>query len=128
MLKKTVKYIDFDNVEQEDVLYFNITQAELTEMELSSVGNNIRMSKHIQAIIDAKREDEIYRLIKDIVLASYGERDGKNFKKSKEISELFSHTEAFSALLSELTASAEAAAEFFNGIIPKFVNPPPNNN
>ena len=38
MLKKTVKYEDFDGNTREETLYFFISKTELTEMELKTPG------------------------------------------------------------------------------------------
>ncbi len=118
MLKKQIKYIDlFTGTEKTETFYFNLTKAEMTEMELGLAGNGIRLSEHIKRIVEEVNEKEIYRLLKEIILAAYGERtnDGK-FVKTPENSDIFSHTEAFSALLEELGTNADAAAAFLNGI------------
>ena len=36
MLKKTIKYTDYDGNEREEDFYFNLSKAEITEMELSN--------------------------------------------------------------------------------------------
>ena len=43
---------------------------------------------------------------------------GKRFIKSKELSEAFSQTEAYSQLFMELATDADAASKFVNGIVP----------
>lgn len=35
MLKKTIKYVDYNDEEREEDFYFNLTKAELTQMQLS---------------------------------------------------------------------------------------------
>ena len=121
MFKKRIKYTDYNGNPREEDFYFNLTRAELTEMEFSSSGG---LQNYIQKIIDAQSTQEILAVMKDLIFKSYGEKslDGKYFNKSKEISEAFSHTEAYDILFMELATDEKAATEFINGIIPKIVD------
>ena len=118
MLKKTITYTDFNGMERSEDLYFNLTKAEVMEMEMSTVGG---LSEMIQRIIAAQDTPSIIKVFKDLVLKSYGEKsaDGKRFIKTPEITEAFSQTEAYSVLFMELATDADSAAAFVNGIIPK---------
>lgn len=118
MLKKTIKYFDFDGNEREEDFYFNLTKAECMEMELSTTGG---MEKFIKKIIDEKDNRRLVEMFKDIILRSYGEKslDGKRFMKSPEISAGFAATEAYSELFMELSSNADAASAFINGIVPQ---------
>lgn len=118
MFKKRIKYVDYNGNQREEDFYFNLTRTELTEMEFSSVGG---LQNYIKKIIDAQSGQEIIAVMKDLIFKSYGEKslDGKYFNKSKELSEAFSHTEAYDILFMELATDDKAAAEFVNGIIPK---------
>ena len=60
-------------------------------------------------------------MFKDIILRSYGEKspDGRRFIKSKEITDAFAQTEAYSDLFMELATDAEAASDFINAIVPQ---------
>jgi hypothetical protein len=117
MIKKTMTYTDFNNNERTEDFYFNLTEAEVTEMEMSTEGG---LEQMLQRIINAKDTPEIIRWFKRIVLKAYGEKspDGRYFQKSAELSEKFSYTQAYSDLFMELATNAEAALEFVNGIIP----------
>lgn len=117
MLKKTMKYIDYDGNERTEDFYFNLSKAELTEMELSHDGGLTRMMEKIVATRDSKKIVEIF---KDLILRAYGEKslDGKRFVKNQELRDSFSQTEAYSDLFMELAFDAEAAAAFVNGIVP----------
>ena len=118
MLKKTITYTDFNGMERSEDFYFNLTKAEVMEMEMSTVGG---LSEMIQRIIAAQDTPSIIKVFKDLVLKSYGEKsaDGKRFIKTPEIAEAFSQTEAYSVLFMELATNADSAAAFVNGIIPK---------
>ena len=121
MIAKTIKYKDYNGVEREDKLFFNLTQAELTEMELSVDGGLVEM---IKGIVEAKNQPEIIKIFKKLILKAYGEKtaDGKRFRKTDDngapLSIAFSETEAYSKLFMELATDDEKAADFVNGIMP----------
>ena len=118
MLKKTITYTDYNDVERTEDFYFNLTKAEIMEMELTTVGG---LSAMIEKIVAAKDGPTIIKTFKDLVLKAYGEKsaDGRRFIKSPEIAEAFSQTEAYSQIFMELATDDEAAAKFVNGIIPE---------
>lgn len=121
MIAKTVKYKDFNGVEREEKFLFNLTQAEVTEMELSTSGG---LAESIKQIVAAQDTPQIIKIFKELILKSYGEKsiDGKRFRKVDEngvpLSVAFSETEAYSSLFMELANNDVAAAEFVNGIMP----------
>lgn len=47
MLKKTVTYTDYNGVERTEDFYFNLSKAEVTEMELSVDGGLAQMLENI---------------------------------------------------------------------------------
>lgn len=117
MLKKTIKYTNYNGVELTEDFYFNLTKAEIMEMELGTSGG---LAEMINRIVAAQDAPAIITVFKDLILKAYGEKsaDGKYFRKSKEISEAFAQTEAYSILFMELATDADAAAKFINGIVP----------
>ena len=118
MIKKTITYTDYNDTERTEDFYFNLTKAELTEMELTTSGG---MSKLIESIINAKEEPEIIRIFKELLLKSYGEKspDGRRFMKSDEITAGFAQTEPYSIIFMELATDTAAATKFINGLMPK---------
>lgn len=117
MLKKTITYTDYNGVERKEDFHFNLTKAELMEMEMGTSGG---MAEMLQKIVDAQDAPAIIKIFKELVLKAYGEKspDGKRFIKSDELRTAFSQTEAYSQLFMELATNADAAAAFVNGIIP----------
>ena len=117
MIKKTVTYTDYNEVERTEDFYFNLNKAEVTELELGTTGGFAAM---LQKIIDAKDQPTIIRVFKDIVFKAYGVKssDGRQFEKSEALSKAFSQTEAYSNIFMELAFNAKAASEFVKGIIP----------
>jgi len=118
MLKKTMTYTDYNGETRKEDFYFNMTRAEVTEMELSIEGG---LSDMIKRVTEAKDVPTIMKIFKDLVLRAYGQKspDGKRFIKSKELSEEFAQTEAYSDLFMELATDSTAAAAFVNGIMPQ---------
>lgn len=118
MFKKTMTYMDYDGNNRVEDFYFNMTRAEVLEMEMGTTGGMVKMLEKIVAEQDAKRIVEVF---KTIVLKAYGEKspDGRRFVKTTELTEAFAQTEAYSDLFMELATDAEAAAEFINGIVPQ---------
>jgi hypothetical protein len=117
MLKKTIEYTDFDGNPRKEDFYFNLTEAEVTEMEMSTDGGLVKKLEKIVAEKDSRR---IIEAFKDLILRSYGEKspDGRKFIKNEEIRNGFAQTGAYSILFMELARNAEAAAAFVNGILP----------
>ena len=117
MLKKTITYIDYNGTERKEDFYFNLSKAEIMEMEMGTTGGMVEMINRIVAAQDAPAIIDVF---KKMILRAYGEKsaDGKRFIKSKEISEAFSQTEAYSQLFMELATDADAASKFVNGIVP----------
>ena len=117
MLKKTVTYVDYNGVERTEDFYFNLSKAEVAEMELSVEGG---FSKMLEEIVASKDNVRIVSLFKQMVLKAYGEKsaDGRRFVKSEEISQGFAQTEAYSEIFMELALNTDAAAAFVNGIMP----------
>lgn len=121
MLKKTMTYTDYNGVERTEDFYFNLSEAEVMEMEMSTSGG---LAEMITRVIAAQDAPAIIKIFKDLVLKAYGEKsaDGKYFnKKDKDgnlLCERFAQTEAYSKLFMELATDAEAASAFVNGIVP----------
>lgn len=117
MLKKTITYNDYNGNERTEDFYFNLTKAEIMEMELSTSGG---LAEMIQRIVAAQDAPAIIKIFKDLVLKAYGIKspDGKRFIKSEELATEFAQTEAYSQLFMELATDADAASKFVNGIVP----------
>ena len=117
MLKKTITYPDYNGLDRTEDFYFNLTKAEIMEMELSTTGG---LSEMISRIVAAQDAPAIIKVFKELILKAYGQKspDGKRFIKSAALSEEFAQTEAYSILFMELATDADAAAKFVNAIVP----------
>lgn len=120
MTKKTITYTDYNGVERTEDFYFNLEQAEITEMELSEAGG---LSNMIQKIVGASDMPSLIKLFKGLILKAYGIKsaDGRRFIKSEELSKEFTETPAYSKLFMELATDEKKAADFVNSIIPQEV-------
>lgn len=117
MLKRTFKYTDYNGKEREEEYRFNLSKAELLEMELSASGG---MEAMLRQLVKTEDNKQIMAIFKEIILKSVGEvsPDGRRFIKNQEIRESFEQSEAFSELFVELATDADAAANFLKGIVP----------
>lgn len=117
MLKKTIKYEDYNGVEREEDFYFGLNKAEIFELQTTTEGG---YNEQIEKAVKAHDMTTIMKLFKDIILRTVGKKsdDGKRFIKSKEISDEFEQSPAYPILFMELATDANAAKEFMSAIIP----------
>lgn len=124
MYTKKITYTDYDGNKLTETFCFNLTKAEIVEMQLSTSGG---FAEKIQKIMDAQEIPEIIKTFKELILASYGEKspDGKHFLKTRDghkLADDFAQTEAYSELFMELATDANAASNFINKIIPQDID------
>ena len=121
MIPKIITYKDYNGNGRTEEFLFNLTAAELMEMEMSVDGG---LAEKINKITKTQKAPELIKIFKDLINRSYGEKsdDGRRFVKVNDAGVPlyigFSQTEAYSQLFMELATNAEKAAEFVNGIIP----------
>ena len=117
MIKETITYTDFAGNERTEDFRFNLTKAEVMELEMSTKGG---LAEMIQRIVAAQDQPAIIKIFKDLIIKAYGVKspDGKRFIKNQEVVDEFVQTEAFSELFMELATDADAASKFVNGIVP----------
>ena len=102
MLKQTRTYTDYDGNERTEDFYFDLSQAEIMEMELSTAGG-------------------MQNFLQKIILKAYGKTsdDGRLFIKKPEYIDEFVACPVYSDLYMELCTDSDKAAAFMNAIIPK---------
>ena len=118
MLKKLIKYTDYNGTERQENYYFNLNKAELLEMETEVTGG---MRQLLENMMEKQDIPKIMKAFKTIILKAYGEKsaDGRRFYKSEELSTAFSQTEAYSELYMELLSDAKKAAAFITALMPE---------
>ena len=117
MLKKMITYTDFNGNQRTDPFYFNLTKAELLEMEVGADGG---LAELLKKIVETRDERGLVQEFKKFILLSIGEKsdDGTRFIKNDQIREAFTQTEAYSVLFMELAQDDGAAAVFIKGLMP----------
>lgn len=132
MFKKTITYTNFNDVKVTEDFYFNLTDAELTKLQLKLSNGGADLDKYEAAVNAAKGDNEavlaslgknyedIYNIFETIVKAAYGVRtpDGLYFDKSELASSRFLTSEAYSVLLTEILSDQNKASEFIIGVTP----------
>ena len=120
MYKYTATYTDYDGVERTEDFLFNLSEAEIVEMECGVTGGMQRMLEQIVAAKDTKRIMDVF---KDLIKRAYGVKspDGRRFEKDEKLSKEFTETPVYSDMFMKFARDADAAAEFVNKIIPQSV-------
>lgn len=122
MLKKTIKYVDYNDVEREEVFYFNLSKTELSRMAMTAEGD---LSEKIREIVKAKDNKAILKIFEEIILQSYGVKadDGKHFIKrapdGHRLADDFVTSPAYDELYFELIQDSKKMSDFINALIPK---------
>lgn len=118
MLKKEIRYTNFNGDERIKTYYFNISKAEIIEMENEVPGGYGEFLKGIIAQSDGR---QLITEFKRFVLAAVGLRseDGERFIKNDAIREEFMQTPAYETLFMEMISDFNAAANFIKGVFPK---------
>ena len=121
MYKYTATYTDYDGVERTEDFLFNLSEAEIVEMEYGVTGGMQRMLEQIVAAKDTKRIMDVF---KDLIKRAYGVKspDGRRFEKDEKLSKEFTETPVYSDMFMKFARDADAAAEFVNKIIPQSVS------
>lgn len=117
MLKRSITYTDYNGEVQTEDFYFNLSKADLAEMELSTPGG---MVSFLNQIVSDKDGATIIKTFKMFIGKSIGIRsdDGRRFMRSDEITNNFLSSAAYEELFMELVTNANAGVEFITGIIP----------
>jgi predicted CopG family antitoxin len=117
MIKKNITYVDFNGEERTDAFYFNLSKAELMDIELDYNGN---MSEAMNIMLEKRDMKGVLGLLSKLVRKAYGEKsgDGKRFLKNKELEDGFVTTDAFSNLLIELVNDEKKLEAFVAGVVP----------
>ena len=119
-------YIDFNGVERTEDFYFNLSKAEIADMELSTTGG---IKDMVNKILEAKDQAKLVSLFKDLIRMAYGVKseDGRNFIKNDKVREDYFSTNAYSDLYMELATNDQFASQFFEAILPvTATDPEPN--
>lgn len=129
MIKQTIKYVDFDGKEQEDVVYFNMTRTELLDFYLNLPDdltedlknpNEVDVEKFGARMLEKMGRSGIFDFVKTLVFKAYGVKseDGRRFIKSEQLSTEFTQTLAYDEFIIDLFSDDNKVNAFVNGIMP----------
>lgn len=121
MLRKQVTYENFDGETVTETLYFNLSKAEILELN-SKYDGGVR--GEIERAQDTGDNFAVYNFVKNFVLACHGEKsaDGKRFVKSDEIRDAFQQSQAFDEFLFGMLEADDNGAQVANFV--RAVMPP----
>ena len=121
MYKTNVTFENFEGEKVSKDLYFNLTKAEIMELQYSYEGG---FTAYLDSIIhpisgkpDPKKVMDLFKLM---IMKSYGVRteDG-GFRKNKDLAEEFLSTDAYSELFMKIINDEKAMNDFLFGILPR---------
>ena len=117
MLKKSITYKNFNDVETTETFYFHMSQAELLRLEVSTKGG---LQKALEIMVAAEDGAAIMDFMETFIKGAVGKKsdDGARFDKSPEVLADFLASPAYDTLFMELVTNPDSAAECLNGIVP----------
>ena len=118
MYKTSVKYENFNGVEKERTLYFNLTNQELAEMKFATNGD---FEDIIDEVIKNKDYVKMLKVFEELIKKSYGEKseDGEYFDKSEQVFNRFKYSNAYDAFMDKLMTKEDELQNFVFNVIPK---------
>ena len=118
MFSREFEYTGYDGQPKKDTYWFNLTEAELYEIDLSSIHG---FTGEMTRLLKEERTKEIVEAFKSIILGAVGtvSADGRKFIKNEAIKEDFYRSKAYTQLFVELVSSGEKLAEFLKAAIPE---------
>lgn len=120
MFKIPITYLGFDGKERTKDFYFNLTKAELTKIHLALPGG---LDGFIAKLNDDPDPEDVISVFEKLILTSYGKRTSSNaFIKSKEISQEFAATDAYSELFLMFLDNKD---DFVNTFLENVITAPP---
>lgn len=112
------EYVDYNGNKRNETFYFNLSKAELQDLEWRTPGG---LENYMKTILSEMNGQKLADFFKGLIQKSYGVKDpeGRRFIKNKEVLENFTQTEAYVDLYMLLASNSTAASEFINGVFPK---------
>lgn len=130
MLKKTIKFTNFDGVEETTVAYFNLSKTECVDLNLEYEKDG-GLIGHLKKLIGDQQEGQILQkpavdFVKLMIEKSYGVRPKDNpslFLKEdddgKPLFKKFKQSAAYDAYVYALLSGDEPLDEFAENVLPK---------
>ena len=115
MISKTIKYVDYNGVEKTGTYWFNMSRADLFNLELAG---DEGWTDRVKKLISEQNTREVVKMISKFIQDSYGVKtpDG-GFDKDPKHLKAFMQTDAYSELLWGFVEHPDEFGEFINGIV-----------
>lgn len=115
MISKTIRYVDYNGVEKEGTYWFNMSTADLLDLEADTEGG---WEANLRKLIAEQDGRKAYKFFEKFIKDSYGVKtpDG-GFDKDPKYLRAFRNSAAYSALIEGFVSNPEEAGNFINGIV-----------
>lgn len=115
MLKKTIKYTNFNDEEKVQEVYFHLGKADITR--IAADASVLQEMNEAAAQQDKKK---MLATIERLVRMAYGVRseDGERFVKTPEIQDAFIHSAAYEEFLMDVLTTENGFTNFIEGVFP----------
>lgn len=115
MISKTIKYVDYNGVEKIGTYWFNMSRADLIELEMQ---DNNGWFDRIKQLVNEQRTREAYKMIEQFIKDSYGVKTPEGgFDKDPKYLKAFRDSDAYSELIWGFVEHPDQFADFVNGIV-----------
>lgn len=114
MLVKPITFKTLDGETKTENFHFHLNEAEVMELELSHHGG---ITGFVERVGQTSDRATLVREFRQIILSSYGIREGDSFLKTPEMRTYFSGHPAFSVLYLEFLTKEGALSEFIKGVL-----------
>lgn len=118
MLKKTIKFEDYNGEQRSEVYYFNLTKSELTRWNFDHPEG---IAPYMQKLLKENNYRELLRVFEDLISMSYGvpDADGLHFRKNAVLVEEFENSPAYDELFMELVNDSSKFEAFITALVPR---------
>lgn len=125
MLKKIIKYTDYNDNARTQEFYFYLSKKDIQILN-AKYQEDGGLSGRFNIIMNKMDMRRLLETVEDLVLTAYGEKseDGERFIKNAKVRENFQYSAAYEALFDELTGDETAAdkfSDFLRKILPNDV-------
>ena len=118
MITREVTYIDYNDDEQTEKYYFDLTIPEMLELSFSSAGD---IQSTLERLSNSRKVGEIFDIIQTLIFKSVGVKsdDGKRFVKNEEVLNDFKQSRGYESFLMKMMQDTEYASKFIEQLIPQ---------
>jgi len=111
MIKKKIKFLDFNGEQREEDFYFHLSLPEVTRLD-AELGDSL--ANYARRIAQDKDVPSLLSFLEKIILNAYGKKsmDGRSFMKSPEMRKEFEYSQAYAELFEQMLLDPEQARKF----------------